>query len=212
MSAVPARRMTREESKALTRERLIAAARTTFARHGFHRASLEEIAAEAGYSTGAIYANFDGKEDLFLAVLDQHVADRLRSTERAVAGASTPGARARAGADDWMRFLREDPDWYPLFIEFWSYALRDPKLRREAAARFKVFPRASARLYEENAHALGVELPEGLAEAAGTLSVALADGLALMKVIDPDAVSDELFGDALEALVTFGLQAGEREG
>jgi AcrR family transcriptional regulator len=210
MPTAAPRRLTRDEQRARTRERLIAAARRTFARQGFHRAGLEEIAAEAGYSTGAIYANFKGKEDLFLAVLDEHVADRTRATEAAVAGGTTPAERARAGADNWMQFLREDPDWYPLFIEFWSYALRDPEVKRQAAARFAVFPQLSARLFAENVQALGIELAPELAPAIGTLLTAAADGLALMKVIDPDSVPDELFGDALEALANLGLEASER--
>jgi hypothetical protein len=60
--------------------------------------------------------------------------------------------------------------------------------------------------------ALGIELPERLAPAIGTLLTAAADGLALMKVIDPDSVPDELFGDALEALANLGLEAAAAEG
>jgi len=204
---VARKRLSREEQKALTKTRLIASARVVFARRGFHRALLEEIAEEAGYSTGAIYANFESKEDLFLAVLDDHVAARVRAVEQAVSEASTPAKRARAGGDDWMLFLREDPDWYRLFIEFWSCAQRDPELRTRVAARFAAFPKANAELIEQGARNVGIALPEGLAEAAGTLFTALADGLALMKLLDPEAVPDELFGDALSALYQLTTQA-----
>jgi AcrR family transcriptional regulator len=207
---VARKRLSRDEQRALTKARLIASARIVFARRGFHRALLEEIAEEAGYSTGAIYANFDSKEDLFLAVLDDHVAARVRAVEQAVSDASTPAQRARAGADDWMRFLHEDPYWYPLFIEFWSYAQRDPELRARVAARFAAFPKANAELIEAGARNVDVALPEGLAEAAGTLFTALADGLALMKLLDPEAVPDELFGDALSALYQLTTQANHQ--
>lgn len=204
------KRLNREEQKALTKARLIASARIVFARQGFHQAMLEEIAEEAGYSTGAIYANFDSKEDLFLAVLDDHVAARVRAVEQAVSDASTPPQRARAGADDWMQFIREDPDWYRLFIELWSYAQRDPELRARVAARFAAFPKANAELIQAGARDLDIALPEGLANAAGTLFTALADGLALMKLLDPEAVPDELFGDALAALYQLITQANQR--
>jgi AcrR family transcriptional regulator len=207
---VARKRLSREEQRALTKARLITSARIVFARRGFHQALLEEIAEEAGYSTGAIYANFDGKEDLFLAVLDDHVAARVRAVEQAVSEASTPAQRARAGADDWMRFLREDPDWYRLFIEFWSYAQRDPELRARVATRFAAFPKANAQLIQAGARNVGIALPEGLANAAGTLFTALADGLALMKLLDPEAVPDELFGDALAALYQLITQANQR--
>ncbi len=204
------KRLGREERRAQTKARLIASARIVFARRGFHQALLEEIAEEAGYSTGAIYANFDSKEDLFLAVLDDHVAARVRTVEQAVSNATTPAQRARAGADDWMQFLHEDPDWYRLFIEFWSYSQRDPELRARVATRFAAFPKANGELIKAGARDLGVVLPEGLANAAGTLFTALADGLALMKLLDPEAVPDELFGDALSALYQLATRANQR--
>src|SRR2546423_10413157 len=74
----PGTRMTREQSKAHTRERLLEAARSVFASSGFHGASVEEIAATAGFSTGALYSNFDGKEDLFLALLEREYVEHAR--------------------------------------------------------------------------------------------------------------------------------------
>jgi AcrR family transcriptional regulator len=200
-TASPPKRLNRYQRKALTRASLIDAARAVFARRGFHGASLEEIAEEAGYSTGAVYSNFAGKEELFLAVLDEHIARRLRAVEEAVAQADTPRERARAGARNWMEFLREDPDWYPLFIEFWAYALRDPELRPRVAERFAAFPRANAQLVVDGMRETGVRLPDDVARSAGILLTALSDGLALMKVMDADAVPDELFGEALAFLL-----------
>src|SRR4051812_11272388 len=66
-------RLTREQSRAQTRERLLDAARDVFARSGFHGASVDEIASAASYSTGALYSNFDGKEDLFLALMEREI-------------------------------------------------------------------------------------------------------------------------------------------
>jgi AcrR family transcriptional regulator len=63
-------RLTREQSQAVTREKLLDAARTVFARDGFSGASIERVADEAGFSKGAVYSNFRSKEDLFLAVLE----------------------------------------------------------------------------------------------------------------------------------------------
>lgn len=209
---MPVERRTREEEKARTRARLIAAARTVFARRGFHRALLSEIADEAGHTTGAIYSNFAGKEELFLAVLDEHIAARLHAVERAVGGAATPAEGARAAGDDWMRFLREDPDWYPLFVEFWGYAVRDAELRGRVAALFAAFPEANARLIAAGARNAGIELSDDDALAAGRLVTALSDGLALIKVMDPRAVPDELLGDGLAALLSPPAERNVREG
>src|SRR5690242_13569645 len=71
-----AQRLLRAERKARTKSELVEAARTVFLRHGFHGASLDEIAEEAGYSKGAVYSNFAGKDDLFLAAFDDHFRRR----------------------------------------------------------------------------------------------------------------------------------------
>ena len=70
-------RMSRSERKARTREELLAAARKVFLRRGFHGATLEEIADEAGYTKGAVYSNFAGKDDLYLALLAAHYEQRV---------------------------------------------------------------------------------------------------------------------------------------
>src|SRR2546421_12569390 len=104
----------REEQRALTRARLLDAAKRVFARRGFHGASLDEIAREAGATTGAIYSNFAGKEDLFLALFEEHVASQVRKYRELFAQGQDLEERSRAGADDWMAYLHDEPDSFPL--------------------------------------------------------------------------------------------------
>src|ERR1700724_3041427 len=98
----PAGRLTREQSKANTRERLLDAARSVFASSGFHGASVEEIASRAGFSTGALYSNFDGKEDLFLALMEREIEEHSREIAAAVARRASVAERATGGAEVWM--------------------------------------------------------------------------------------------------------------
>ena len=70
-------RLTREEKKARTRAQLIDAAAAVFARHGYVAASLDEVAEEAGLTKGAVYSNFDSKEDLFQAVIDDRLNEPM---------------------------------------------------------------------------------------------------------------------------------------
>src|SRR5256885_7728281 len=154
----------REEHRALTRTRVLEAARRVFARRGFHGASLDEIAREAGATTGAIYSNFAGKEDLFLALFEDHVASQNRKYREIFNRGQNLEERSRGGADDWMAFLHDEPDSFPLMIEFWSYAIRDAKLRRRYATRLAAFRETFAQLIEQGASDLGVELPPGFAE------------------------------------------------
>src|SRR5436305_12248077 len=129
-------RMTREESKANTRERLLAAARIVFARNGFHGASVEEIASTAGFSTGALYSNFDGKEDLFLVLMEREIEEHAREIADAVARRASVAERATGGARVWMAMIEREPELLLLFMEFWAYGVRDPEVRPKVAARF----------------------------------------------------------------------------
>ena len=70
---MPRTRLTREDRKAKTRDELIGAATRLFAFRGFQATSLDDIAEAAGFTKGAIYANFPNKRALFEAVLERHV-------------------------------------------------------------------------------------------------------------------------------------------
>jgi AcrR family transcriptional regulator len=210
MSKAAHRPSLRDEQKALTRHRLIDAGEAVFARRGFHGASVEEIAREAGASTGALYSNFAGKEDLFLALFEERIAADVRDYSQIAAAGATVEEQARGTADHWMAILRERPDYFPLFIEFWAYAIREPRLRKRVAGQFAALRYASARLFLEGAGQQGISLSGEAGELLGTLINALANGLALEKLADPDAVPDSLFGDML-MLVFQALQALARE-
>ncbi len=84
---VPPRRLTRPESKARTREALISAARRVFAAEGYSGASLDKIAAEAGYTKGAVYAHFASKEELFLSLLSDGLMRQIERLETLLADA-----------------------------------------------------------------------------------------------------------------------------
>src|SRR5437899_355118 len=73
-----AQRLTRAARKEQTRSEILEAARAVFLRRGFHAASLDEIAEEAGYTKGAVYSSFESKDELFLGVLDRHFMRRMR--------------------------------------------------------------------------------------------------------------------------------------
>lgn len=65
---------TRSQRQEETRQALVLAALAAFSRDGYHGANLERIANDAGFSKGAVYSNFDGKADLFLAVMDRNIS------------------------------------------------------------------------------------------------------------------------------------------
>jgi len=197
--ASTARRMTREQSRAATRERLLAAARSVFARSGFHGASVEEIASEAGFSTGALYSNFDGKEDLFLVLMEREIAEHAREIVEAVPSASV-AERARGGARQWMTMIEREPDVLLLFMEFWAYGVRDAGVRPKVAERFAQMREVLTRLVADGVRELDLELTLPAEQLAIAID-ALADGIARQKLADPEAVPDELMGRVLALLL-----------
>lgn len=182
------------ERRAATHERLVDAATKVVARRGFHAATVDEIADEAGFSVGALYSNFHGKDDLFLAVFDGHLRWYEERLE-AAAGSPDPGRVFQ----DWMDALMADPEQLLIFIEFWAYAVRKPKLRRSFAARLAEIRAAMAEALEQRAAATGSELqlpPETLA----LVLLAVGRGLGLEKLADADAVDDAI-ADLVTSLI-----------
>ncbi len=197
MSDGPSRPSLRDEQRALTRRRLIDAAEAVFAHSGFHGASVEEIAREAGATTGALYSNFAGKEDLFLALFEERIATDVGDYSQIVAAGATLEEQARQAGDHWMQILRERPAYFPLLIEFWAYAVRVPRLRERLGERFAALRSATARMVLEGAGQMGLPPNAEAGELVATVINALGNGLALEKLADPDAVPDALFGDIL---------------
>src|SRR5215213_10240123 len=93
MSQRTRRRPNRVEKREANRTRILQAARTVFGARGFHAATIEEIAEEAGLSNGAIYYNFESKGELFFALLEERLDERIRHIRRTLTQA--PGAGAR---------------------------------------------------------------------------------------------------------------------
>jgi AcrR family transcriptional regulator len=194
-------RLTREQSRANTRERLLTAARSAFARSGFHGASVEEIASEAGFSTGALYSNFDSKEDLFLALMEREIEEHAREIAEAVGAQASMADRATGGARRWMTMIDREPELLLLFMEFWAYGVRDPQMRPKVAIRFAQMREVLTRLIADGVREFELELTIPAEQLAVAID-ALADGIARQKLADPTAVPDELMGKVLALLFT----------
>src|SRR5205085_3382505 len=193
-------RMTRVQSRAQTRERLLLAARSVFARAGFRGASVEEIASRAGFSTGALYSNFDGKEDLFLALMEREIDEHAREIAEAVGERASVAERAAGGARQWMTMIEREPELLLLFMEFWAYGVRDAEIRPKVAARFAQVRELLTSLIADGVREFDLELDIPAEQLAVAID-ALADGIARQKLADPDAVPDDLMGRVLSLLL-----------
>ena len=200
--------MTRDERRAATRADLLEAAARVFARRGLNGASVDDVAAEAGYTSGAVYSNFRNKDELFVAAFEHHVARQIREVieARDHAGEDTPRARTTAIAQRWMQFLDKNPEMFLLLIEYWAYAVRRGGDERTAfAERFGAFKDATTRLVEEEAERGGWELPLPADQIALGLN-ALVYGMAIQYFTNPDEMPDGVLTD-----VTHLVFRGARE-
>ena len=118
------KRLTREESKEVTRMRLIEAAERLFIRKGFDNASVEEISEAAGYSRGAFYSNFDDKEQVLLAVIDRR---RPKAVYDIFQNPLEPADLAAVRV--WFSNQWRLKDFIALRIEFSRRAIRDRAVR-----------------------------------------------------------------------------------
>jgi AcrR family transcriptional regulator len=178
-------RMTREERRGRTREDLVDAADRLFTANGFHATTVDAIAADAGYTKGAVYSNFASKEDLFFAVYERRVDAAVRASERLLAELGTSAAIDRAAADGASRKGRDD-GWLAVFFEFWSHVLRHPELRdRFARVHARNQAPFAAALKRDGLAPTGTDVaPDELVVAAMAMDV----GLALERLVRPDAV------------------------
>lgn len=120
-------RLSRDEQRAQTRDRLLTAAARLFAAHGYDGVSIDAIAAEAGFTKGAFYSNFDSKELAFLALLDRHMTGESAALETVLADVRKHGG-ALVAVEHWLDRLNTDQDWALLSAELQRQAHRSPAL------------------------------------------------------------------------------------
>jgi AcrR family transcriptional regulator len=198
-------RLTRAEKQAQTRAHLLDAATSVFARRGFQAATVEEIAEQAGYSHGAVYSNFAGKEELFLAVFEHYMTLRIEEVAHATEIEGSFAQRARAAADQWMQRFSEDRPTFLLHLEFMIHAARNPHLshqlgRRMAALRLEI----ERRLLDREAETK-TPLPLPATDIALVIR-ALGLGLAVEALNQPGEINTALYGDFV-ALMASLLEA-----
>jgi AcrR family transcriptional regulator len=189
--AVAAPDSSRARRKAATRQALLEAGRTVFVRDGYQRASLDRVAADAGFTKGAVYGNFATKADLFLAIYEQRSAARAELISEAASQATGLEDLRRRLVDDWRRVVEGERGWSLLLIEFWVHAAREPQLRgRLREAHLQIRGAMTAAL-QTVAKRDGTKLPMPAPKLA-TAVMALGNGLNLESFLDESA-ADELY-------------------
>jgi AcrR family transcriptional regulator len=184
------------------REALLRAAAGVVAERGFRDASVDEIADRAGYSKGAIYWHFAGKDDLFFALLEERVDRPTREMIELLESAPPEQDMGPEASRRFVELLRSERELLLLDHEYWSRAVRDPKLAARYAKRQARLRSALGKALVTRVKHLGGPVDAAPAEAMATAIMGLGAGLAREKLIDPDAVPDELLGKVIVLLYT----------
>ena len=174
-------RLTREESRERTRERLLEAARVEIARNGYDGTSVADIAEAAGYSKGAIFSNFESKEALVLELLRRHKEQDIETLGR-ILGSGTQ-SRDAIGLDRYLEDLGET-GWVRLDIELQLHAARNPTFAANYHALQSQTRSSLADLLAALFEKAGKRPPAPLNELAD-LFLALVHGLVLQRARDP---------------------------
>ena len=203
MRTVPSR----AERQALTRTALVDAAERLFIAQGFHATSLDSVAAEAGYTKGAVYSNFASKEDLFFAVYERRLDARVAEFHALLEAARSPGTPSRRWPERRPSASEHDDGWLAVFFEFWAHVLRHAELRER-------FAKLHARVIEplevamvRHAEEVGEALPEDPRKLA-TARYAMQLGLQLERLTQPDVVDPDLGA----RMVSHSIDGGSQDG
>ncbi len=114
----------------VTKTKILDAAQLLFAELGFENTQLDEVAARAGCSRGAIYAHYASKEELFLELMEQRVHTKFVTMRKMLE--NEPDVSKRLGVfKRWITNQVCDPSWGTLMLEFKLYAIRRPELREK---------------------------------------------------------------------------------
>ncbi|MFD2466363.1 TetR/AcrR family transcriptional regulator [Amycolatopsis silviterrae] len=183
-------------TRAETRRRILDAAFAVFGEQGIAATKLTEVAAAAGLTKGAVYSSFASKDELVLALMEEHAAHRLEASLASFAEADDGGAGLANVAAVLMYEMRTDAVWHRLLAEFFAMAHHDDRRRDALRRRRREVRDTIARALNRLAEGLDLELPLPAEEFAVVL-LALSNGLAVEADIDDEAVPDGLLGRVL---------------
>jgi AcrR family transcriptional regulator len=202
--------LTAERRRAMTRQHLLDAAAIVFARNGFHGSTLDEVAATAGFTKGAVYSNFKSKDDLFLELVDDRIDRQFAVVSEILETGSHEAAEQFPRIREIFRSdMFWDDDFVTLWLEFVLYARRNPELQEKLAASAQRSRAQVQALIEHEYEIIGVS-PSYPARDLAEISLALFNGLGFDRLVNPSAVTDQTLDTTLSFL--YDAMGVERDG
>lgn len=191
-----------QQRSAATRRKFLKSARRIFARDGFEAARIEDIAADAGHTRGAFYANFQSKEQLFFALLEQQVNEHMGNVQRLLACCNSAEERLQALREYYVKRIG-DRQWVMLMLEFKLFALRHRRLRPKLAATHRRIRLAAKTQAIAELLPARVQLRADSDEARRATLEALLNGLVLEHAYDSKRISEVQVASILRRIFDF---------
>ena len=191
----PARtRPTRDE----VRDRILDAAMEVFAAEGFAGATIDAIGQAAGFTQGAVYSNFESKDELFLALLDRQSENRGELIVTAFdSGGGDTTATAQALSQSILDSIHDQNEYHLVFFEYWLRAMRDPQLRDRLIERRRAAAEQALRVVEK----AGTVLPSQQLADLAQLVVTITTGIAMEEVLQPGTINSDMLARLITALL-----------
>lgn len=177
-------RLTRAEQQQVTHERLLEAGRSVLRRRGFLAATVDEIAEEAGYTRGAVYKHFGGKEGLWQAVVEAHTEAHLQLLSDALDQASSREELITALIPNAFTDDRDAARWSSAAMEFMAAVTRHPEAAAVSVAAQRRHEEQIVALLEDACRRLRIQPALPLGQVVVVLG-ALGGSLGLRSAVDP---------------------------
>ncbi|MHC9291695.1 TetR/AcrR family transcriptional regulator [Mycobacterium sp. LTG2003] len=180
------------------RDRILDAALEVFAAEGFAGATIDAIGQAAGFTKGAVYSNFESKDELFLALLDRQFETRGELIATAFdSGGGDTAATAVALSRSMLDSIHEQHEYHIVLIEYWLRAMRDPQLRERLIARRRAAAEQALHVVEQ----AGTTLPRHQLDGLAQLVVTISAGIAMEEVLQPGTIDTETLARLISALL-----------
>lgn len=204
----PPPRLSRAEQRERNRARLLDAAERVFAERGYRVATVDDVAAAAGLTKGAVYSQFASKQELFAAAVERRYRERAEAFVAAMSGPAPLADRTALAALDFAGSVQDGVDWALLFLEAWAEMLRTPAFG-EDLRRIDQQMRATIAEVVERSMAdqdLVLDLP---AESVAEMVIATTHGFGVQHRLDPAHAPADLFAE-LSGTLLLGLLSRAR--
>ena len=194
------KRLSREQSKAITQDKILEAAAKAFARRGFAGAAVDEIAEAAGFSRGAFYSNFASKDDLFLQLIERRLRYLTKDAHSIIIGSTSEEETLKRLREFFITMRSQDKDAFLLVTEAQLYAVRTPRFRPKLAGLFRQvhveLTTSLQHLHDQTGFLNPVPAP-----LLAFIALALSQGLLLFSMMDSKTFTEEMVSRSSE--VTF---------